>query len=76
VIKDIVAWHLKGGIVEPEETTVARQRLDKHVSTAMDMHAKLEELLETVFSMQSVPMLYSKDEQGKLSQLQLRVMRS
>jgi hypothetical protein len=36
--------HLKGGIFEPEETTVARQRLDKHVSAATDKHAIIEEL--------------------------------
>jgi hypothetical protein len=26
----ILTWHLKGGIVEPEEMNVARQQLDKH----------------------------------------------
>jgi hypothetical protein len=50
-----VKWHLKGGIVEPEETDVARQRLDKHVSAATDTHPTIEELLETVFSMRPVP---------------------
>jgi hypothetical protein len=32
----------------------------------MDMHAIIEELLETAFSMQSVLMLYSEHERGKL----------
>jgi hypothetical protein len=41
--------------VEPEEINVARQRLDKHLSTATDPHATIEELLEASFSMQSVP---------------------
>jgi hypothetical protein len=45
--------------VEPEEMAVARQWLDKHVSAATDMHATIEELLETMFSMQSILRLYS-----------------
>jgi hypothetical protein len=51
--------------MEPEERDVAMQRLDKHVSMAMDTHAT-EEMLETMFSMGSVPMQYSMDKQGKL----------
>jgi hypothetical protein len=39
--------------VEPEETAVARQWLDKHVSMVMDKHAIIEELLETAFSVLS-----------------------
>jgi hypothetical protein len=49
----IVTLQLKGGIVEPEETEFDRQRLDKHVSAATGRHATIEELLETMFSMQS-----------------------
>jgi hypothetical protein len=55
----IVAQLLKERTVEPEkqpllangsETTfVSRQRLCKHVPSAMDTHATVEVLLETVF---------------------------
>jgi hypothetical protein len=41
--------------VEPEETVVARQRLDKHVSAAMDVHTTIDELLEASYSVWSVP---------------------
>jgi hypothetical protein len=51
----------------PEETASARQRFNKHVSAATDMHATIGELLETMSSMWSSPKLYSKDEQGKLA---------
>jgi hypothetical protein len=37
-------------IVEPEETVVARQWVNKHVSAATDMQATIEEPLEAVFS--------------------------
>jgi hypothetical protein len=37
--------------MDPEETAVARQRLGKHVSFAMNTHATIEELLKAVFSM-------------------------
>jgi hypothetical protein len=40
--------------VEPEEMTAAMQRLDKHMSVAMDMHATMQEQLEAVFCMQSM----------------------
>jgi hypothetical protein len=60
-----VTCHLKGGIVEPEETAVARQRLDKHLAAAVDMHAAIEELLEAVFSVWSVLKLYSEGHQEK-----------
>jgi hypothetical protein len=32
----------------------ARQRLSKHISTATDMYATMEELLEAMFSVQSM----------------------
>jgi hypothetical protein len=35
-----VIRHLKGGIVETEETVFVRRRLDKHMPTATDTHAK------------------------------------
>jgi ribosome-interacting GTPase 1 len=46
--------------VEPEELAVARQQLNKHVSVAMDMQATIKELLETMFSMQSMLRIYSE----------------
>jgi hypothetical protein len=36
---------MKGGIVETEETAIARQRLDKRVSSATDTQATIEELI-------------------------------
>jgi hypothetical protein len=35
--------------VEPEETPVARQWLGEHVPMALDMHIRVEELMEVVF---------------------------
>jgi hypothetical protein len=42
------------GIYQVECRAVSRQRFDKHVPAATDTHATPEELLETVFSTQSV----------------------
>lgn len=53
--------------MEPEETAAARKRLEKHVSTATNMHATVEELLEAVFSMWSVPRLCSEGHWEKLA---------
>jgi hypothetical protein len=33
----IVTWRLKGEIVEPEETSFARQRLSKHIATSYNI---------------------------------------
>jgi hypothetical protein len=46
---------LKAGIVEPEETAVTRRRLGKHIPAATNTHAVIEELLDAVFCMRSVP---------------------
>jgi hypothetical protein len=62
---NIVTWHLKGGIVEPEQMAAVRLCLSKHMSAAMDMPATIEELLEAVFSMQSMPRLYSEGHREK-----------
>jgi hypothetical protein len=43
---------------------VARERLGKHVPAATGTHATIEELLETAFSMQSVPRLYKDHSFG------------
>jgi hypothetical protein len=44
----------QAGIVEPEETVVASQRLGKHVPAAENTHAETEKLLEAVFSVRSM----------------------
>jgi hypothetical protein len=41
------------------ETSTARQQLGKHVPVATKVHTIIEELLEDVFSMQSIEKLYS-----------------
>jgi hypothetical protein len=41
------------------------QRLGKHTPVAKNTHTTTEEPLESVFSMQSVPRLYNKDQQDK-----------
>jgi hypothetical protein len=44
-----VTWHLKGRIVEPEEMVLSRQRLDKHVSTALDTRNNRRTVVSDVF---------------------------
>jgi ribosome-interacting GTPase 1 len=56
----------KVGIVEPEETAVAMQRMGKHASAATNQHAAIEELLEMVFYMQSVERLYTRTKEKSL----------
>jgi hypothetical protein len=63
---NIVTWCLEAGIVEREETATARQQIGKHVVMAVNEHSTTEELLEAVFSTQSLPGLYSKDWDRKL----------
>jgi hypothetical protein len=46
---DIITW------------SVARQRLDKHLSAATNKQEIIEEYLEAAFSMRSVLMLYNED---------------
>jgi hypothetical protein len=53
--------------------TLARQWLDKHLFIAVDVHPTTEELLETMFPMQSILRLYNEDQHEKASQLWLRV---
>jgi hypothetical protein len=47
--------------VEPEETVVVRSRNCKRLSAATDTSAKVEELLETAFSMQPVARQCNED---------------
>jgi hypothetical protein len=59
---------LKAGIAEPKETAVAREWLCKHVSMATNSHdhsnrytnTTIEELLEAVFSVRSMPTIYEE----------------
>jgi hypothetical protein len=44
----------------PEETAVASERLDKHVSAAKNTRATTEETTEAVFSMRSAPRQYKE----------------
>jgi hypothetical protein len=46
--------------VEKEVMADARQQRGKHASKVMNTHATIEELLEVVFSVPSVPRLYSE----------------
>jgi hypothetical protein len=48
--------------MEPEETSLARQRFGKQVSAATDTQATLEELLGTKFSVRSVKSDYKRRE--------------
>jgi hypothetical protein len=45
VVKYIVTWRLMAGIVEPDDTFIARQRHDNHVPSATNTQATLEGLL-------------------------------
>jgi hypothetical protein len=49
------------------DAAIARQRLGKHALAATDMQATIEELLEAVLSMRSVPRLHSDDERENSS---------
>jgi hypothetical protein len=40
----IVTWRLKAGVVEPEQTTTAVQRLGKHIPSATNMQETIEQL--------------------------------
>jgi hypothetical protein len=69
-----MACLLKARIVKPAETAVGRERLCKNtpvakqrlnsrqVMAATDTHATIEELLEAVFSVWSVPIQYNEDQ--------------
>jgi hypothetical protein len=48
--------------VKQDEMAVARQWHGKHVSAEFTKYAAIEEVLETMFSTQSIPSLYSKNQ--------------
>jgi hypothetical protein len=58
-VRDILIWHLKGGIVEPEEMVFLGNGSIKNVSAVMRTHETIKEFWETMFSMWSVPRIYS-----------------
>jgi hypothetical protein len=47
--------------LEPEDTSIARQRLAKQIPAATDTKATIEELLGTMFSIRSVPNCYKEE---------------
>jgi hypothetical protein len=58
----------------PEETTVARNWYGKHVSTAANIPATIDEPREAVFSLGSVPRLTLTEQETIFLQLQLRYL--
>jgi hypothetical protein len=48
----------ESGIIDPEKTLIARQRLGEHVSAETTALTTTDKMLEVVFSMLSVPKLY------------------
>lgn len=58
VSKCIVPWQLKARLVEQEEEAIVRQKHGKNISAETNQHARVEELLEVVFSVQSVEALW------------------
>jgi hypothetical protein len=53
---------LKATIMERKEIVISRQWLGKHTHGAMNTHATLEELLDTVFSTWSMPRICNEDQ--------------
>jgi hypothetical protein len=51
---------MKAGIADSEKTSNARQWSGKYISTITNNSSTIEELLEAVFSIQSVPRLYKE----------------
>jgi hypothetical protein len=47
--------------MEPEETSIPKQRLGKQVSAATDTEAIIEKLLETMFFIRSVQSDYKEE---------------
>jgi hypothetical protein len=54
---NIMTLLLKSGTAKPQETSTGRQRLAKHFPVATDTNVTIVELLETMFSVRSVPKL-------------------
>jgi hypothetical protein len=61
--KNNVTWRLKAGMVKRIYAAITRKGLGKHVPVTTDTHATIE-LLEAVFSMQSVSRIYKEGQRG------------
>jgi hypothetical protein len=61
-IMKIVTCLLKARTVEQEETTTAREWAVKHCNSKEYVNATTEKLLEAVFSMISMPNLYTANQ--------------
>jgi hypothetical protein len=48
--------------VKARRKAITRKWLNKHASAIMDIHATIEELLETIFYVWSIPRLYNEPE--------------
>jgi hypothetical protein len=59
--ENFVTWHLKAGIVKPEETFITRKWLGKHFPAATNTQI-IEVLLKTMFSIRSVRSGYKRWE--------------
>jgi hypothetical protein len=53
---------MKAGIADPEKTSISKQRHGKHVSAVTNNNATTEGLLEAVFFMRSMLMLYKENQ--------------
>jgi hypothetical protein len=77
-----MACLLKARIVKLPERAVPRERLNnRHKLAATNTHATIVELLETMFSVRSVPSLYKEDQlpferESAGGQLRVAVVRS
>jgi hypothetical protein len=56
---------LKGEIAEPEQAATARQWLSNYNCTATNTNTTIQELLQVVFFVWSVPWLHSKNQQDQ-----------
>jgi hypothetical protein len=61
-------------MVKQEEVAISRQWRGKYVSAATKQQTSTEELLEVVFSTQSMLRKYSEDQQQKLVSWRLKPM--
>jgi hypothetical protein len=53
---------MKAGIADPKKTTTARQRHGNYLSAVTNNHETTQELLQTMFSIRSVPSLYKENQ--------------
>jgi hypothetical protein len=63
-LQDVMIWRLKAEIVEPQETSIHRQRLRKPVPAGTGTYVTIEVSLETVFSIRSVQRVIKEESWG------------